>query len=156
MDTEHLLRVARETIDKVKFCFAITLGETGDANARVVQPTALDEDWRVRFLTVRSSRKVRETERSGRLTLAYQYDPEAAYVTLLGRPNIIDDVAVKRAIWRDDTYRWYPNGPEDPNVVLVELITARIELWSLQRDVMPGLSAAVLDRSDRGWTQSTT
>lgn len=156
MKVDALLLVARETIAKVRFCFAITVTDDGEANARVVEPGGLRDDWTVRFMTLRSSRKVKEAERSGRLTLAYQYDPEAAYVTLVGRPRIIDDVEVKRAVWRDDAYRWYPKGPGDPNVVLVELATERIELWNLKREVMPGISAAVLEREGSGWRYGTT
>jgi general stress protein 26 len=78
---------------------------------------------------------------------------------LEGRPTLIDDVEVKRSLWKDNSYRWFPGGPEDPNVVLVELSTERIELWSSGRDVMPepkGLSAAVLERDNAGWRYSTT
>ena len=53
-------------------CFAITVDQDGDANARVVQASQLSEDWTVRFMTDRRSRKVEEIERSGKMTLAYQ------------------------------------------------------------------------------------
>jgi predicted pyridoxine 5'-phosphate oxidase superfamily flavin-nucleotide-binding protein len=33
MDTAALLAIARETIAKVPFCFAITVGEDGEASA---------------------------------------------------------------------------------------------------------------------------
>jgi general stress protein 26 len=98
-------------------------------------------------------------ERAGRLTLAYQYDPEKAYVTLTGRPVIIDDVALKRSVWNPNADRWHRGGPDDPNVVIVRLITDRIEIWSSGRDVMPepkGFSAAVLERDGLGWRYSTT
>ncbi len=64
------------------------------------------------------SRESQEIERSGRLTLAYQYDPENAYVTLIGRAVINDDVATKTANWRPESYRWHSGGPADPNVVI--------------------------------------
>jgi general stress protein 26 len=159
MDTAALLAIARETIDKVAFCFAITVGENGAASARVVQTGKLRDDWSVGFMTERYCRKVVEMERAGRLTLAYQYDPEKAYVTLTGRPVIIDDVALKRSVWNPNADRWHRGGPDDPNVVIVRLITDRIEIWSSGRDVMPepkGFSAAVLERDGLGWRYSTT
>jgi general stress protein 26 len=159
MDTAALLAIARETIAKVPFCFAITVGESGEASARIVQPGKLRDDWSVGFMTERYCRKVVEMERAGRLTLAYQYDPEKAYVTLAGRPVITDDVALKRAVWSPDSDKWHRGGPEDPNVVIVRLVTDRIELWSSGRDVMPepkGLSAAVLVHDGAGWRYYTT
>ena len=71
METSALLAIARETIAKVPFCFAVTLGKNGEVNARVIQPGALRDDRSVWFMTNRRSRKVVEIERAGRLTLAY-------------------------------------------------------------------------------------
>ena len=85
MDTNLLLQIAREIIDKVSMCFAITVDQDGHANARVVQTSQLSEDWTVRFMTDRRSRKVEEIERSGKMTLAYQFAPKNQYVTLVGR-----------------------------------------------------------------------
>ena len=128
----------------------------GEMNARVVQPGTLDDDWRVWFMTSRKSRKVREIEATGKLLLGYQYDPDGAYVTLHGDTAIIDDVAVKRSVWTDAADRWYPGGPADPDVVLVELRTTRIELWSAAHKVWPGISAVVLQRDGPNWSYSTT
>ena len=160
MDTNDLLQVAKEIIAKVSSCMAITVARNGEANARVVNPKPLSDAWTVRFATDRRSRKSEEIERSGRLTLAYQYDPEHAYVTLVGRAVINDDVAAKAANWRPESYRWHPGGPADPNVVYVDFTTERIELWSSPRGVVPdpvmGLWAAVLVRDASGWRQHTT
>jgi len=156
LDSDELLLVARETIDKVRFCFAVTTSDNGETNARVVEPGKLEKDWRVRFITNRKSRKVGEVERSGRLLLAYQYDPEAAYVTLDGPASIIDDVERKRSVWTEDADKWFPGGPEDSDVVLIELFTTHIELWSEARSIMPGIGAAVLDRDGDGWACDTT
>ncbi len=160
MDTNELLQVARGIIAKVPLCMAITVGRNGEANARVVNPKPLTDAWTVRFTTDRRSRKTGEIERSGRLTLAYQYDPENAYVTLVGRAVINDDVAAKTANWRPESYRWYPGGPADSNVVYIDFTADRIELWSSPDGVVPdpvkGLWAAVLVRDALDWRQHTT
>ena len=107
MRTEALLQIAREIIAKVPACMAITVDQNGDANARVVNPKPLSEAWTVRFATDRRSRKSAEIEQSGRLTLAYQYDAEKAYVALIGRAAIREDVAAKTAGWRADSSKWF-------------------------------------------------
>jgi general stress protein 26 len=160
VDTNDLLQVAREIIAKVPACMAITVDRNGEANARVVNPKPLSDTWTVRFATDRRSRKSTEIARSGRLTLAYQYDLENAYVTLVGRAVINGDVAAKMANWRPESYRWYPGGPADPNVVYIDFTTERIELWSSANGVVPdpliGLWAAVLVRDATGWHRRTT
>ena len=160
MDTESLLRVARDIIAKVPLCMAITVDENGEANARVVNVKPLTDKWTVRFPTDLRSRKSREIERCGRLTLAYQYDPGSAYVTLVGHAIINNDVPAKIANWRPESYRFHPGGPEDPNVVYVDFTADRIEVWSSSHGVEPdpgiGLWAAVLVRDALGWRQHTT
>jgi general stress protein 26 len=159
MRTDALLRIARDIIAKVPACIAITLDGNGDANARVVNPQPLSETWTVRFPTDRRSRKSAEIEQSGRLTLAYQ-DAGKAYVTLIGRAAICEDIAAKTAGWNTLADKWFPGGPADPNVVYVDFIAERVELWSTSEGVVPdpvrGLWAAALMREESGWVQSTT
>jgi len=71
---DTLLKIARAVVDKVPACMAITVDENGCANARVVNPKPVSDTWTVRFVTDRRSRKSAEIERSGCLTLAYQFD----------------------------------------------------------------------------------
>jgi general stress protein 26 len=160
VDTDVLLQVARAIIARVPACMAITVDADGRANARVVNVKPLTDAWTVRFATHRGSRKAGEIERSGQLTLAYQYDPEAAYVTLIGKAVITDDEQFKVANWRPESNRWYPGGPRDPNVVYVDFTAERIELWSSASAVVPNpticLWAAVLVREGAGWTSLTS
>jgi hypothetical protein len=73
---------------------------------------------------------------------------------------IVDDVQVKKAIWSPASYRWHPGGPTDPNVVLIDFVADRIELWSSMHGVMPdptkGLWAAALSREGDGWRSHVT
>ena len=160
MHVEALLKIAREIVDNVPACMAITVDENGCANARVVNPKPVSDTWTVRFVTDRRSRKSAEIERSGCLTLAYQFDAGGAYVSLIGRAVINDDVATKTANWTPANYRWHPGGPADPNVVYVDFIADRIELWSAPHGVVPdpvrGLWAATLVREGPGWVAATT
>jgi general stress protein 26 len=95
----------------------------------------------------------------GAADASYQHDPEGAYVVLLGRPKLVEDVEVKRTLWQEDSHKWFPAGLEDPNVVVIELTTQRIELRSAGRGVLPepvGLSAAFLEREGTGWRYGST
>ena len=160
MEVDDLLRIARDIVDRTPYCMAATVGASGEANARVLQPGKFKDDWSVRFMTDRRSRKIGEIERTGRLTLAYQNDASAAYVTLVGRATIIDDVEVKKATWNPASLRWHPGGPTDPHVVLVEFVAERIEIWSGSHGVLPdphkSLWAEALSREPAGWRRHQT
>lgn len=159
MEVKQLLALARKLIDDLTFCVGITQGEDGEANARVLQPLPIQEDWTVNVLTNRRCRKVREIERYGRMTLLYQHDADRSYVTLIGRAIVVNDVDLKREIWKPAHDRWNPGGPDDPATVFARLFPERIELWSAVHGVMPepqGYSAALLLREKDGWRKSAT
>lgn len=159
MDTPALLAIARETIAKVPLCMVVTSVLNGAPNARVVRPGPLREDWSVGFMTERHCRKVREIAAAGQFAMVFQYDAEQAYVTLRGRAAFIDDVKVKQAVWSSESERFHPGGPEDPNVVIVRLLTESIELYNASRGVQPappGLCAVRLVRSGTTWAQAPT
>lgn len=159
MDVDQLLQLARALIGELKFCVASTHAEDGSISSRIVQPMPLKDDWTVNTITNRRCRKVRELERSERMTLLYQHDESKSYVCLMGHANIVEDVELKRTIWQPAHNRWNPGGPEDPATVFVRLATDRIELWSAAHDVLPppeGYSAAVLLHQNGGWQYSAT
>jgi len=106
------------------------------------------------------SQRMPNIARTGRLTLAYYHQAGGAYVTLIGRARVIDDVTVKQAIWQPGSFKWHPGGPTDSNVVLVEFVTERIETWNTPSGIVPdptkGLWAAVLTRDADGWRYADT
>jgi len=160
MEAGELLRVAREIVAKVPMCVAITVDRMGKAHARTVETSELSDEWTLRFMTDRRTRKVEDIEQTGQLVLSFQHAPDNAYVTLTGRATLIRDSAVKQAIWRPQSLKWHPGGPTDPNVVLVEFFTERVEMWSSRHGVTPdpkkGLWAAALTRSGSGWDYDVT
>jgi general stress protein 26 len=154
MDVERLLDLARRLTGEVTFCVAATQSENGETNARVVQPRPVADDWIVDVITNRRCRKVREIERTGRLTLLYQQNESGSYVCLVGRAEIVEDLELKRRIWTPAHDRWNKGGPDNPDTVFVRLTTERIELWSAVHSVLPepeGYSAALLLRDGGEW-----
>jgi len=154
---EQILLVAKDITAKVLNCWVVTADQRGGANARVVQPffSQLDQDgWVVRFLTSGKSRKAAEIASSGRISLGYQYDPEQAYVTLVGGAKIIDDRGYLKDKWRTEWNVFFPEGPSDADAVIVEVAVERIELWNLARRIAAppnGLRAATLQRAASSW-----
>jgi general stress protein 26 len=157
---EQILLVAKDTTAKVPCCWAVTADQRGGANARVVQPffSQLDQDgWVVRFMTSGRSRKAAEIAISGRISLGYLYDPEQAYVTLIGAARIIDDRGYLQDNWRPEWNTFFPKGPSDVDAVIVEVTVERIEMWNLARRIAAppnGLRAVTLQRAASGGWQS--
>jgi general stress protein 26 len=157
---EQVLVAAQEIAANVPCCWALTAAPRGGVNARVVQPffSQLDRDgWIVRFLTSGRSRKAAEIASSGSITLGYQYDPEQAYVTLVGAARIIDDRGYLYDHWRPEWNLFFPRGAADVDAVIVEVTAERIEVWNLARRIAAppnGLRATTLQLATVGGWQS--
>jgi len=155
LSADDLLLLARETVEAVPTCLAITVNGDGGANARAINPSKPSTEWVIRFMTDRRTRKFSEIVRTGRMTLVYFHEAGGAYVSLVGRARIIDDVTVKQAGWHPGNFKWHPGGPTDPNVVIVEFEAERIETWNTPEGIVPdptrGLWAAVLTRDADSW-----
>jgi len=125
---ERLLEAARRTIAEVRYCWVVTSGGDGRANARVVKafPNGDREDlWTRWFLTMRAGRKSAEIRAAGRVTLAYQHDSGNAYVTIAGQAQIIDEpAAVESRLQQVDD----PGGALQGKLVAVKCTADHLEL----------------------------
>jgi general stress protein 26 len=55
-------------------------------------------------------------------------------VTISGRATLESDPSLKRRLWLDELERWFPNGPEDPNVALIRLDADAAQWWTEHGD----------------------
>jgi general stress protein 26 len=151
---ERLLTATRNTMAKARYCWAVTAAADGTANARPMGklPSAPDRDeWKIWFLTRRSSRKAKEILQTGRITIVYQHDTDDACVTLIGRASLMEDRTAMRAQWQKPWNLFFPGGAEDANAVFVDADIDRIELWV--RGVTPepfGTRGEILERDAGG------
>jgi general stress protein 26 len=153
MSVENWLAAARATMESAEYCFLITLGESGGANARLMQPFKPEEDLTIWFGASPRSRKVRELGQDDRATVAYQNTAQGAYVTLRGRAQIVRDVALRKQYWRRRWSRFWPDGPEGHDYVLIRFVPSRVELMNTERGIMPDAvtQPAVLLRQGEAW-----
>ncbi|MEO8246422.1 MAG: pyridoxamine 5'-phosphate oxidase family protein [Chloroflexota bacterium] len=52
-----------------------------------------------------------------------------------GQGEIVrDDIERKRQLWLEDLERWFQNGPDDPEVVLIKVSARHIDAWTKGED----------------------
>lgn len=154
MNPEQLLEITQATLKAAEFCFLITLGESGQAEARLMQPFEPEPDLTIWFGTSPTSRKVREIQKDNRVTLGYTQAQAGAYVTLIGTASIEDDTAKKQHYWREDFAAFWPVGPMSEAYSLIKFVPSRIELMHIGQEVAPepfGLKPVILIRAGEGW-----
>ena len=129
--TDHLAAVA-ELLKKLDICMLTTRADDGALHGRPMSNNGeVEYDGDSWFFAAGDSRKVREIEDDPRVELAFIDSPNATWINVEGAATVIrDDPDRKRALWLDDLDRWFPNGPDDPNVVLIKVAAAHIDAWS--------------------------
>lgn len=87
-----------------------------------VDPSA--ELW---FITARDTEHVRAL--ASEPTVALTFSARDAWVALRGRASVVEDQAKLKELWNTFAEAWMPEGPEDPNAVLLRVDVEAGEYW---------------------------
>jgi general stress protein 26 len=108
----------------------VSRGEDGLLRARPMAIAKLDDDENVYFITALDSSKVRELAAQPSVNVAFQQ--KGRWVSLAGTAHVISDRALVEQLWSKAFELWFPDGPKDPNVVVVVVHPDEAEYWDDQ------------------------
>ncbi len=107
---------------------ALAEGE-GGMHARPMAYRSAEPDGVFWFFTKRNSRKVEELKADPATLVSFADPRKQNFVTIGGTSTIVEDRAKVGALWSEIYRAWFPNGPEDPDVVLIRVEAAHAEYW---------------------------
>jgi general stress protein 26 len=154
LTAEHVLAVAKATLDAADFCFLITQGASGAVSARLMQHFKPEADLTLWFGTSAASRKVRELRRAPQATVACLDPKRPAYAVLGGVITSEERAQQWWRYWREDWKTYWPQGPVGRDYRLLRFTCERVEVLSFDAGITPhpyGLRAAVVVRRGDGW-----
>lgn len=125
-----LITVAKDVIQKARYCTFVTSGDDGYPQARVVDPFAPEEDLTVWLATNPITRKVAQIKQNSQVSLLYFDRASLSYVTLLGKAELIDDPAEKAKRWKEDWAAFYKDKNRGADYLLIRVKPRRLELVS--------------------------
>jgi general stress protein 26 len=143
MDTATLLRENLELVNALKIAYLSTVNGEGCPQTRAVfnlrcrdafpGTDALfeghDLDFLLYFTTNTSSAKMAEIRRRPAVSVYYCRPDEFFGLMLIGRIEVVNDPALKSALWQEGWERYYPQGREDPDYTILSLRPARMKGW---------------------------
>lgn len=106
----------------------ITMDGPVGCHARPMAVARVDENAELWLFTSRDSAKVREIEADARVQVHGQEGWRNS-VVLTGRATVVEDPAMIREIWKPSFKAWFPDGAEDPNIVLLHITGEQAEYW---------------------------
>jgi general stress protein 26 len=83
------------------------------------------------FFTGRDTAKVHEIESNQQVLIVCQKD-HTRYIALNGRASLVSDRARFQELWKETYRTWFPQGMEDPDLLLIQVRADEAEYWDNQ------------------------
>ena len=101
----------------------------GGLRARPLEPRVDRDEGTIRFVTDVRSAKDDELAAAPDACLIVIDAKDKAYLSITGRAAVFHDRDLAAQIWKKTDDAWWPEGPDDPNVRVLEFYPATAELW---------------------------
>lgn len=98
-------------------------------HARPMAVAGVEEANTLWFVTSDSSPKSNEIRRDERVSATFQ--GKAEFVALSGRASLVRDRKKIEELWQTSWKAWFPNGKEDPSILLIRVTVDDAELWDM-------------------------
>lgn len=106
----------------------VTMGGPTCCHARPMAVAQVDENTDLWLFTSGDSEKVRQIWADSRVQVNAQQGYTSC-VILAGRATVVEDRAKICEIWKPSFKVWFPEGAEDPNIVLLHIKGEKAEYW---------------------------
>ena len=129
-DRDHLW----DLIKDIKFAMFTTRHENGHLHARpmTTQNKELGGDDSLWFFMSRKSDPVDDLRSEPMVNAVYADPSSDTYVSVSGTASVSDDMAKKRELWNKITEAWFPGGPTDPDLALVQVKIVHANYWDVK------------------------
>ncbi len=126
-------------IDDIDICIFVTR-RGNDMHGRPMSTIGKRDEGRVYLLTDKNASKDDEIERNGAVYLGYCKGPR--HLSVNGTADVSSDRALIKRLWNPGAQAFWPNGPDDPNVVAIIVTPHAAEYWDGPTGIVAGVKLA--------------
>ena len=123
-----------DLIKDIKFAMFTTRHANGHLHSRpmTTQNRKIDEDASLWFFMPRSSGSLADVGVQPTVNVSYA-DPDGDhYVSVSGDAFIVEDLARKQRLWNKKAAAWFPGGPTDPDLALIQVQIVHANYWDVK------------------------
>ena len=125
-DTEGAAKVA-ELAKDIRIAMLTTMDAEGHHISRPMAQQEVEFDGDLWFFAERNSRKVQHITANPEVGVTLSSSD--TWVSIEGEALVVDDLAKKKELWNQWVEAWFPDGPEDPDIVLIKIEAHGAEYW---------------------------
>ncbi len=125
--TQDAYRTVTDIAKKVRTAMITSIAADGSLHSRPMSTQEVEFDGAAWFFVARDSDLVAEVARDPRVNVGYA--GSGSWLSLSGSAKIVEDDVRKKQLWNEFTTAWFPDGPEDTDVVLIRVDAESAEYW---------------------------
>jgi general stress protein 26 len=122
------IKKLNDLIKDVKIAMLTTI-DWGVLRSRPMQTQEFDFDGDLWFFTSSETHKTDEIEKDRRVNVSYAAPDSNTYISVSGMAEIVKERAKIEELWNPIYKAWFPDGLEDPNLVLLKVAVEQAEYW---------------------------
>jgi general stress protein 26 len=132
------LDTVRSIMKDVRTCMFVTAASDGSLHAAPMTTQEAEFDGDAWFIASNDSETVRNL--TARPHVNVSYAGPSSWLSLTGSATVVADGEKKKELWNTFTEAWFPEGQEDPSIVVVKVDGGSAQYWE-----SPGRLAMTLD-----------
>lgn len=118
-----------QAMGQIDFCMMQTVGQHGVSTRPMSNNGEVEYDGDNWFFTRAGTAKVREIQQDARVQLVFADNEAVNFIAVWGQGEVVEDADLKKKLWREELQEWFPQGPEDEDVLLIKVSATRIQTW---------------------------
>jgi general stress protein 26 len=128
-DRNESIEKLRELTKQIPYAMLTTLDPDGELRSRPMTSQQIDDQGNVWFFTGKFTALVDRVEGNHKVNISYASADKNLYVSIAGLATVVDDKIKEKELWKPILKAWFPEGLEDPNLVLLKVQIHSAEYW---------------------------
>lgn len=129
MKNEKNIEKLKDMVEDVRICMFNTVSLEDEMGSRPMATAKIEDDGSIWFFTSEYSPKSKEISKENNVLLAYSDPSKNTYVTVKGKASFVDDREKKKEYWSPFVKAWFPDGVDDPKLILIKVDAEEVEYW---------------------------
>ena len=127
-ESSEAIKKLKSVGEDIRFCMYTTY-KNGRIDSRPMTTQQVDDEGNVWFFTSRNTDLGDNSNHGESVTLIYSEPKDNTYLSVSGNAELVNDEAKKEELWNVMNKAWFPGGKEDPDLVLLRVVTEEAAYW---------------------------
>jgi len=123
------IETIRDLIKDIRVAMLTTVDEDGSLRSRPMATQKEEFDGELWFFTSSDTPKTGEIERDHRVNVSYADPGDNRFVSLSGTARVVRDKEKAKELWNPLLKAWFPQGLDEPDLVLLNVRVEKAEYW---------------------------